>query len=168
MTDFAPGQPVTFTLGEAAKAAGVSKPTLSKAIKAGRLSYEKNEDGSYRIQAGELFRAYPPGRQGNGEDTPEVDEVETGVSEPATRGLAAREADRLRQQLADVNAERERERRQLEDQIADLRRRLDVEGEERRKLTAILTDQRSRPAEPQPAPTPPPARGFFGLFGRRG
>src|SRR5215212_10784457 len=45
-----------FTLGEAAKQAGVSKPTLSKAIKTGRISAEKQPNGSYRIQPAELFR----------------------------------------------------------------------------------------------------------------
>ena len=40
--------------------------------------------------------------------------------------------------------------------IEDLRRRLDVEGEERRKLTAMLTDQRTAPE-----PTPEPPRGFW-------
>ena len=41
-----------FTLGVAAKQAGISKPTLSKAIKNGRISAEKQPDGSYRIQPG--------------------------------------------------------------------------------------------------------------------
>ena len=36
--------------------------------------------------------------------------------------------------------------RDAHDQIADLRKRLDAEGEERRALTRILTDQREREA----------------------
>jgi hypothetical protein len=68
----------------------------------------------------------------------------------------------LREQLATFSEERDRERRQLVDQVEDLRRRLDLEGEERRKLTAILTDQRATPVEPPPAP-----KGFFArLFGK--
>jgi hypothetical protein len=56
--------------------------------------------------------------------------------------------------------------------IDDLRRRLDTEGEERRKLTALLTDQRQqRPSQaqlqqpaPKPAaePEPPPRKGLRG------
>jgi hypothetical protein len=38
-----------------------------------------------------------------------------------------------------------------DDVIADLRRRLDAEGEERRRLTALLTDQRA--GERSKAPT---------------
>jgi hypothetical protein len=59
-----------FTLGEAAKHSGRSKPTLSKAIKNGKLSAEKQPDGSYRIQVAELFRAFPP-------ETPRFDGTET-------------------------------------------------------------------------------------------
>ncbi|WP_139341791.1 MerR family transcriptional regulator [Roseomonas mucosa] len=160
MNDFTPGQPVTFTLGAAAKAAGVSKPTLSKAISSGRLSAEKLEDGSFRIQAAELFRVYPPDSQA----TAKVDESAT----PKTDPLLAGEVDRLRERLAMLTEERERERRQLTDQIEDLRTRLDQEGEERRKLTAILTDQ-TRPPEKQPeTPTQPEKpRRLLGLF-RRG
>ena len=41
--------------------------------------------------------------------------------------------------------ERDRELRHREETISDLRDRLDREGEERRKLTAMLTDQRTPP-----------------------
>lgn len=50
----------------------------------------------------------------------------------------------LRRELAFMTAEREREREQLQARIDDLSRRLDAEGEERRRLTAILTDQRAQ------------------------
>lgn len=48
-----------LTLGQAAKEAGVSKPTLSRAIKSGKLSAEKQADGSFSIDPAELFRVYP-------------------------------------------------------------------------------------------------------------
>ena len=60
----------------------------------------------------------------------------------------------LEEELA-VLRERVRSQDQLladrADQIADLRTRLDREGEERRKLAAILTDQRPRSVEVSPA-----------------
>ena len=59
MSETVSGELPYFTLGEAAKQAGISKPTLSKAIKEGRLSAEKQPDGSYRIQPAELFMVYP-------------------------------------------------------------------------------------------------------------
>lgn len=48
-----------LTLGQAAIEANVSKPTLSRAIKSGKLSAEKLSDGSFAIDPSELFRVYP-------------------------------------------------------------------------------------------------------------
>jgi excisionase family DNA binding protein len=49
-----------YTLGQAAKATGLSKPTLSEAIKKGKISAVKNENGSFSIDPAELHRVYPP------------------------------------------------------------------------------------------------------------
>ena len=54
------GNTVSYTLGEAAKAVGKSKATLSKAIKNGKISASKKEDGSFSIEPSELHRVYPP------------------------------------------------------------------------------------------------------------
>jgi protein subunit release factor A len=51
---------MSYTLGEAAKAVGKSKGTISKAIKTGKISAHKKEDGSFSIEAAELHRVYPP------------------------------------------------------------------------------------------------------------
>lgn len=48
----------TFTLTAAAKEVGKSKPTISKAIKTGRLSATKVGQG-WQIEAAELFRVWP-------------------------------------------------------------------------------------------------------------
>ena len=55
-----PEETMYFTLGQAAKKMGVSKATISRDIKKGKLSAERQEDGSYKIQASELFRVYHP------------------------------------------------------------------------------------------------------------
>ena len=47
-----------ITLGQAAKLAGVGKTTLTRAIKAGRLSATRNPDGSYSVDPAELSRVY--------------------------------------------------------------------------------------------------------------
>jgi len=47
----------------------------------------------------------------------------------------------LRAQIEILREERERERQQFQTAIDDLRRRLDVEAEERRRLTLILTQK---------------------------
>jgi excisionase family DNA binding protein len=50
---------MAYTLGEAAKAVGKSKATISKAIKNGRISAEKLENGAFKIEPAELHRVYP-------------------------------------------------------------------------------------------------------------
>lgn len=62
-----------YTLGEAAKAVGKSKATLSKAIKNGKISAGKNADGSFSIEPVELHRVYPP----NSEETVSHEQKET-------------------------------------------------------------------------------------------
>lgn len=145
-----------YTVGQAAKATGKSKSTISTSIKKGTISAVKNEDGSYSIDPSELHRVFPPVESENGSTEPQSND-----NEPSNlvlhNGYLHGEVKLLREQLADKD-----------EVINDLRHRLDaeaearrIEGEERRKLTAILTDQRAKPAtEPRP-------RGWRGLFRRR-
>ena len=52
-----------LTLGQAARHCGVAKGTISKAIKAGKLSVTRREDGSWCIYGAELSqRPAVPGR----------------------------------------------------------------------------------------------------------
>jgi hypothetical protein len=95
--------------------------------------------------SGEAVPGVPPGLAGKPVRSRHVDERETGSDDR----LADGEIVLLRERLALLTEERERERAQLTDQIQDLRRRLDGEvdarradAEERRKLTSPLTDQR--------------------------
>ena len=120
-----------YTLGTAAQAAGVAKSTLSRAIHSGKLSAERQDDGSYAIDASELHRVFPPQL---------VEQQQIERSATLSNGHAT---DMERGPIRELQAERERERAQFMDQIADLRRRLDAEAEERRRLTAILADQRA-------------------------
>ena len=115
-----------YSLGEAAKEIGVSKPTVQRAIKAGRLSATRRDDGSYDIDPAELSLAFPAVTR-NSNVTHDLKRDET-VGE--TRVLQA-EIDGLREQVTLLKDERD-----------DLRRRLDAEAEERRRVTALLTDQR--------------------------
>ena len=50
---------VYFTLGEASKVTGISKSTLSKSLKSGKISYVEKTKSGYKIEASELFRVYP-------------------------------------------------------------------------------------------------------------
>ena len=49
-----------LTAGQAAKAVGVSTATITRAIKRGRISAAKDEDGAWQIEPAELHRTFPP------------------------------------------------------------------------------------------------------------
>ena len=49
-----------YTLGQAAKATGKTKTTISNAIKGGRISAQKNDSGHYQIEVSELHRVFDP------------------------------------------------------------------------------------------------------------
>jgi excisionase family DNA binding protein len=140
-----------MTVKQAAEATGKSKPTILRAIQAHRISATKDElSGAWMIDPAELHRVYPPAS---------AQPVRT---EPMTQDASADEAASLRRELATLTAEREREREQLQARIDDLSRRLDGEAAERRRLTAILTDQRAQaiitPPPETPAAAPAPAK----------
>lgn len=121
-----------LSLSQAAKETGTSKPTLSRWVAKGRVSAERQQDGSYLIDASELDRIKSFMRNGNGSGNPQMKQSET----PQESNVLQREMDVLRERIADKDGV-----------INDLRRRLDEETEERRmtqaKLTALLTDQRA-------------------------
>ena len=150
-----------YSAAQAAKEVGVSTATITRAIDKHKLSAVKDDNGAWRIDASELFRVFarkPP-------QNPSMQNDEKPRNGEALRA----DVEILTEKLRMFEAERDRERRQLEDQVADLRARLDDaaakadrDAEERRKLTAILIDQRpASPANENPAPTPaletPPA-----------
>lgn len=68
-----------FTIGQAAKETGKSKSTLSKALKNGTLSAEKKPDGSYQIDAAELFRVFPRKTEEAPENTPDRTDANTAL-----------------------------------------------------------------------------------------
>lgn len=130
-----------MSLRQAAELTGKSKSTLTRAIKAGRLSASRNAEGSYVIDPAELTRAYP---------LEERHDVQRDAQQGASRnsGTELPDAAVLRLQLdlliEERNRERlaaERERDQLTETVADLRLRLD--RAEQRTITSI-TEQHSR------------------------
>jgi len=61
MNDTQPGNThMVYTLGEAPKATGKSKAAISRAIKDHRISAQRQDDGSFKIDPAELHRVYPP------------------------------------------------------------------------------------------------------------
>jgi hypothetical protein len=49
-----------YTLGQAAKAVGMSKTSILRSIKTGRISAGRDEFGQWAIEPCELHRVYPP------------------------------------------------------------------------------------------------------------
>jgi hypothetical protein len=141
-----------YSFAEAATASGKSKMTIQRAIKSGKLSASRRDDESYDIDPSELHRVFPPVSVLEAKNDSKVrDDIPNDIM---VLQLELKVRD---EKIALIEAERERERDQLTGQIDDLRHRLDSEGEERRKLTALLTDQR----KPEPEPARKGLRGFL-------
>ena len=49
-----------YTAGEAASATGLNTATITRAIKKGRISANKLENGAWQIDPAELHRVFPP------------------------------------------------------------------------------------------------------------
>ena len=118
---------MSYTLNEAAKAVGKSKTTIHRAIKSGKISASKLDSGAYAIDPSELHRAFQIGttERTNRNDT---EQYETAIGTADIR-------------LEMLEKERERERQQLEETIADLREDRD---KWRQQATALLEDKRSK------------------------
>lgn len=134
---------MSYTLGEAAKAAGFSKPTLSRAIKNGRLSAKRLDDGSYSIDAAELERW----KDANGHRNGSVRRIATPHETPETpNGTSALQAE-VAKLRAQVQSD-QRERGFLEQRIEDLRERAERAERKEDQLHALLVDLRPQaPAE---------------------
>lgn len=120
---------MAYTLGEAAKATGKSKATISKAIKSGRISAIKDETGTFQIDPAELHRVYTSTAFREQEETPSEPAGNT-INDGLIRELQAR-LEAAHERLVDK-----------ETVIADLREDRD---KWRQQATTLLTDQRPKP-----------------------
>jgi hypothetical protein len=80
---------MSCTLGQAAKVVGMSKTSIMRSIKAGRISAGRNEFGQWAIEPCELHRVYPPLTDdtgtGNGTEERAVTGGETAVAQANAR-----------------------------------------------------------------------------------
>lgn len=133
---------MNLSLADAAKLAGVSKSALFKAMKRGVFSGVRDEvTGEWRVNIGELQRVYPlkdPSTLTS--ETPDLTHVQT---VPESTILVER-VRALEETLDQVKGERD-----------DLRRRLDSESEERRRLTLALTAPQPNADLSAPVPRTP-------------
>jgi hypothetical protein len=92
---------MSYTLGEAAKATGKTKPTILRAIQAHKISAQKNDHGEWQIDPAELHRLYQP-----------ISEEPT-ETERSNNALQV-EVRLLREMLQDIREDRDRWRTQAE------------------------------------------------------
>ena len=129
---------MSYTLGQAAKAVGMSKTSILRSIKAGRISAGRDELGQWAIEPCELHRVYPPltddTATGNGTEERGVTGGETALAEVNTLAtLAEARLSDFRSMLDDIREQRDRWQQQAE------------------RLAALaITDQRKEPAPAQP------------------
>lgn len=142
---------MSYTLGEAAKATGKSKPTIQRAIKSGKISAIKNINGSYSIDPSELHRVYPLKQS----DSNSEGKMKQYVTHNNDNGLQVK-LDALKRELEAANVERNRERELMEQQIELYKERLARSDKDKDQLTALLTNH-----------APSRGEGFFGLFGKK-
>ena len=119
----------SLTAGEAAKLVGKSIPTITRAIKSGKLSAKPRKPKGWIIEQSELFRVFDAVTTETNADI-SVLESETLIKDSVLQA----KLEVAEQRLEDAQAT-----------IQDLRDRLDAESVERRQLTAQLTDQREQP-----------------------
>lgn len=120
---------MVYTVGQAARAVGKSKSTISRAIDSGRISGTKRDDGSYVIEPVELHRVFPPASTATVEQRSDDAVRDLGVDGGATVELRV-----LQERVEGLH----RELRHRDDQVRDLNSRLDEAHEEKMRLTALL------------------------------
>ena len=137
-----------FTAGQAAKAVGKSMPTISKALKTGRLSAKK-VGNKYEIDASELFRVWPKVLDSEGLPN------KTGEPLPLN-SVNPNKSDEIKALQDALNAERKLNS-EKDGRIADLTQRAEraeqKEDAAQAQLVGLLTDQRSTSR-----------KGFWGWF----
>ena len=127
-----------FTIAGAARAAGVGRATLQRALKSGRLSATTNEQGERVIDLTELLRVFGPLKQSEQPASSIASQLDTGDEQGSGSVLV----EVLREQLRKAE---EREQ-QVQQEKARLLSLLEAEQQTRRELETKLL------------PAPKPAR----------
>ena len=150
-----------LSLGQAAKAAKVAKSTISKALKSGDISGNKDEKGWYKIDSSELQRWVDSKQAPTRSEVDLETVIKKSIKTPENSQIRNEANPNYERELEIFTQERERERKQLQDRIDQLNSQLEDANSERRnaqtQLTALLTSQ---VPEREPAEAPK-KRGFF-------
>lgn len=95
-----------LSANEAAKRTGKSVPTITRAIKSGKISADRTDSGGYLIDPSELFRVFPAITIHNTE-TPSKLGPETPKEAPPETLFLQEKVNTLEAALADAKAERD-------------------------------------------------------------
>ncbi len=140
-------QSTKLSQSAAARAAGVSRTTIWRALKDGTLSAERTKDGSLCIDASELLRLYPRADLARVRAAAPSEPVN--AHEHARAPESSGEVQALRFLIDELKASQSTQR----DEIGFLRSELSRAREERERLLSmleakdrLLTDQRERTA----------------------
>jgi excisionase family DNA binding protein len=104
-----------YTLQEAAEATGLNRSTIFRAIRAGKISAVRNEQGTWQIEPAELHRVYAP-----------LATPDAGTARPHHDALADRMVQLLERQLEDMRQERDHWRIAFEQERERAQRALPV------------------------------------------
>jgi len=99
-----------YTAGQAAKATGVATATITRALKSGKISGRKDDNGAWMIDPAELHRVFPPVSLKEHEKADmkhDATQFERDESLIENSGLY-RELQILREALADVREDRDK------------------------------------------------------------
>lgn len=143
---------MSYTLGEAAKAAGFSKPTLSRAIKNGKLSAKRFDDGSYSIDPSELERWKDANGHRNAKEK-RIATLDETLENPMHNTALRAEVEALRERIKAG----EMERGFLEQRVEDLKERAERAERKEDQLYALLADLRPKAADAR-------RKSFWGRF----
>jgi excisionase family DNA binding protein len=98
---------MSYTLAAAAKATGLNKSTILRAIKDGEIAGTKDRRGEWHIEPAELHRIYPPvaWRSAGGDAARRYPAPDVEALGAEIEALLRRAGDCLRRQLADVRSD---------------------------------------------------------------
>tara|TARA_R110001592_G_scaffold90460_2_gene265946 strand:- start:10975 stop:11574 length:600 start_codon:yes stop_codon:yes gene_type:complete len=134
-----------LTLGQAAKEAGISKPSLSAAIKKGRLSASKNDSGVYEIDPAELFRVYPKKQEANPLDNSSSLTLTNG-KKSVSSGVNKEVLDLLLAERDKLLEEKDKTIKRLEEEKSEIREDLQDQKDQSKRITLLLENQSSKGA----------------------
>jgi hypothetical protein len=136
---------MSLSATEAAKQVGMAKATIVKAMRSGKVSATKGNNGEWEIEPVELFRVYKPASASGKPDNTVADNATLVQIDSLQEKVLLLERiinvkdDIIRDKDTAINDKND-VIRDKDDAIRDLRTRLDAETDERRRLSMTLAD----------------------------